>query len=429
MSDELSALREKLAAEVVAATQVRSGLVAEALRSVPRHLFLPDEPPESAYRDDAIVTKRDEAGMPISSSSQPAIMAIMLDQLGLSPGQRVLEIGAGTGYNAALMRHIVGPSGLVVTVDIDTDLVTGARSHLAAAGYQDVTVVQADGAHGWPEHAPYDRVIATVGVTDLAPAWLDQTGPDGLVLVPLDLGGAQASVLFERAEGRPGIWASRSVRPCGFMPMRGTLAGQEYRASPWPGVIIKLPGRRDVGPTLDLAGPLVEVATGVRVQREDVYLSLGIWLGMREPRWCLVTQTLPPDGSGHGEAGLDEADPGIRALAGVPVTSSGTRISLGLVDDSGFAVLVYAPEPEPDSGDRLTPELAARGFGLGGAELAEELAGQVRAWHAAGRRGIATRLHVHAHTGSTRDNAAESGTMVIERQHTSFVLADRPGMP
>ena len=75
---------------------------------MPRHLFLPHLPPQDAYLDDAIVTKRDAAGQPISSSSQPTIMAIMLYQLALAPGQRVLEIGAGTGYNAALMSHITG---------------------------------------------------------------------------------------------------------------------------------------------------------------------------------------------------------------------------------------------------------------------------------------------------------------------------------
>ena len=117
----LTGLRERLVAEVLQTSRIGDERIAAALRDVPRHLFLPHLPPQDAYLDDAIVTKRDAEGQPISSSSQPAIMAIMLDQLTLAPGQRVLEIGAGTGYNAALMRHLVGPSGTVVSVDIDAD--------------------------------------------------------------------------------------------------------------------------------------------------------------------------------------------------------------------------------------------------------------------------------------------------------------------
>lgn len=93
--------------------------VEAAFRAVPRHLFLPDLTLEEAYRDDAIPTKRLPDGEVVSSSSQPAIMAIMLEQLALEPGQRVLEIGAGTGYNAALIAFILGETGQVIAIDID----------------------------------------------------------------------------------------------------------------------------------------------------------------------------------------------------------------------------------------------------------------------------------------------------------------------
>ena len=109
MTDELEQLRERLATRVVADTRIGSERVAAALHAVPRHLFLPEQRPEVAYQNDAIVTKRDETGQPISSSSQPTIMAIMLDQLDLAPGQRVLEIGAGTGYNACLLYTSPSP--------------------------------------------------------------------------------------------------------------------------------------------------------------------------------------------------------------------------------------------------------------------------------------------------------------------------------
>ena len=163
------------------------------------------------------MTKRDAAGMPISSSSQPAIMAIMLDQLNLLPGHRVLEIGAGTGYNAALMSHIVGAEGQVTSVDIDPELAGRAREQLGGAGFGAVTVVCADGVDGCPERAPYDRVIATVGVADLAPAWLAQTACEARIVVPLDVRGTQLSVAFEQAArpGRGPAVRSRRAASCG----------------------------------------------------------------------------------------------------------------------------------------------------------------------------------------------------------------------
>ena len=300
----LAGLRERLVAEVLQTSGIRDERIAAALRDVPRHLFLPHLPPEDAYLDDAIVTKRDADGQPISSSSQPAIMAIMLDQLTLAPGQRVLEIGAGTGYNAALMRHIVGPAGTVVSVDIDADLVDRAREHLASAGYPDVTVVAADGAEGYPPGAPYDRVIATVGVSDLAPAWLDQAGPGARIVVPLDVRGSQLAVAFGRS-GSGGHWVSRSIAPCGFMRMRGSLAGPERTVVLQPGLSVMLPDGLTLADGHEVDGaalaafmdePPAEFGTGVRTSSVQVFWGLGLWLATRDRRSCGVTEERPAAG-------------------------------------------------------------------------------------------------------------------------------------
>ncbi|MGH3885395.1 MAG: methyltransferase domain-containing protein [Pseudonocardiaceae bacterium] len=101
------------------------------------------------------------------------------------PGHRVLEIGAGTGYNAALLAHLVGPAGKVTTVDIDSKVVRGARECLAAAGYRGVSVVCGDGEFGYSDHAPYDRIVVTAGAWDLPPAWVDQLAAGGRLVVPL----------------------------------------------------------------------------------------------------------------------------------------------------------------------------------------------------------------------------------------------------
>jgi protein-L-isoaspartate(D-aspartate) O-methyltransferase len=106
----VSTLHQALVDRLKCAGYIHTPAVEAAFRAVPRHLFLPAVAPDTVYTDEAIPTKRLD-GKAVSSSSQPAIMAIMLEQLDLHPGHRVLEIGAGTGYNAALMAHIVGDSG------------------------------------------------------------------------------------------------------------------------------------------------------------------------------------------------------------------------------------------------------------------------------------------------------------------------------
>jgi protein-L-isoaspartate(D-aspartate) O-methyltransferase len=445
VSDELARMREQLATRVVASHRIGSERVAAALHAVPRHLFLPGQRPEEAYRDDAIVTKRDEAGLPISSSSQPAIMAIMLDQLDLAPGQRVLEIGAGTGYNAALISHVVGPSGQVTSIDIDPELVATAREHLACAGFGDVTVAWADGAGGYPERAAYDRVIATVGVSDLAPAWLEQAVPQARIVVPLDVRGTQLSVAFERADPAVpgGPWTSRSLAPCGFMRMRGSLAGPERVVMLAPGLFLVLPDGMPPGepgldgpgidvplidvPVIDspvvdgralaalLAGPSVPHPTGVRAGSAQVFWGLGLWLAAHEPRSCRLNEERP-----SGQRGTSGG-----WLAGAPLRGPGWHSTLGILDASGLAILTSATEP--DRSGLLT--LGAAGFGPAAAQLAADLAGCVQAWSKMGRRGIAG-LHIDAYPRSPAAHAPCSAdephppgdALIMERPGTRFAV-------
>lgn len=139
-----AAARAKLADQLLASGRADAAVEA-AFRGVPRHTFLPEMDPVEAYQDRAVVIKSDSEGLPVSASTQPTMMAVMLSQLGLAAGHRVLEIGTGTGYNAALIARIVGDQKSVVTIDVVPDLIGQARVNLTAAGYGRVTVVCGDG--------------------------------------------------------------------------------------------------------------------------------------------------------------------------------------------------------------------------------------------------------------------------------------------
>lgn len=389
LGGELNGLREQLLTHVREQGGATDALVADALRTVPRHIFLPDIPPDAAYHDEAIVTKRDQQGQPTSSSSQPTIMAIMLDQLGVARGHRVLEIGAGTGFNAALISHIVGAHGRVFSIDLDQDVVDRAEENLSAAGCRGITVLTADGALGHPEKAPYDRIIATVGVWDLAPAWLEQLAPDGRIVVPLDLRGVQRSVCFERDGDH---WTSRSARPCGFMRMRGSLAGPErtYLLDPDTQLTLGLPETRELDAeavTEALDSPETDVRTGIAPGQLELLDGFGLWLAIREPRWF----------------SLSEVEPGTR-LRDAPLRATDTVATAGILDDYGLAIIRTGEDGE----------LVAAGAETCAGELAEHIA----AWDEAGRPGSAG-LRIDAYPSGT----PVEGEYVLDKRSVRLVLS------
>ncbi|MFI8187432.1 methyltransferase domain-containing protein [Streptomyces sp. NPDC085946] len=209
----------------------------EVFAAVPRHLFVPyyyvgavggyerrwgDSPDpgarerwlRGAYEDTPLATRLRDGAL-LSSSSQPSLMATMLAELGVEDGHHVLEIGAGTGYNAALLAHRLGDDDLVTTVDLDPEITESARRHLAAAGYHPV-VVTGDGARGVPERAPFDRIIATCALSSVPRAWLAQCRPGGRILTPLATGLVVLTVRDAgHAEGR------FLDTPAYFVPLRG----------------------------------------------------------------------------------------------------------------------------------------------------------------------------------------------------------------
>jgi protein-L-isoaspartate(D-aspartate) O-methyltransferase len=428
----------------------RAGAAVEAaFRDVPRHLFLPEMAAARAYQDEAFAIKFGTDGLPLSSSSQPAIMAIMLEQLGLAPGQRVLEIGAGTGYNAALIAHIVGDQESIVTVDIDPEIVGRARAGLAAAGYGGVRVVCGDGGLGVAEHAPYDRIIITVGAWDIAPQWLAQLAPGGRIVLPLSIRGIQLSVALEQAGDH---WASRSACRCGFIRMAGTLAGPEtfVPLGPQPGLC----AHADDAQALDgdalfqaLSGDATSTATELRAAGMGELGDLDFWLTVTEPSLARLTlvgmagrrasmASLMPLG-GLARAGGGGGQIGVAAL--VPARGQRRPALSGL---SGPASVPRKPAWLHERPASLG--LVFRGFGPGGAELARYLARRALVWHGLGRPGAAD-IRISAYPSATGFEAAESeaadseaaesgvpapapapaaapGTVVLRRRYTRLVL-------
>ena len=359
-------MRDRLVDRLTRAGRIPDERVATALRAVPRHVFLPDLDPELAYRDEAHVTARTVDGRPLSSSSQPAIMAVMLGQLALERAQRVLEIGAGTGFNAALIAHLVGDEGSVTSVEIDPDIAERARSQLSAIGLSRVTVVCGDGAFGSPERAPFDRIIVTAATGELAPAWEQQLAEPGRLVVPLRLRTVQRSIAFERAGGH---LASVSVRDCGFMPLRGVLAEPDRVQSLGHDARLLLelgePRRVDRDALYSaLTGPGQHVPTGIRATIADVVGGLSLWLALREPGIARL-----------GTLGAPE----LRGLMPPLIAVHGQMWTGALVGERALAVLVRSPT----AGDGF--DICVRGFGPGGRELAERLATHVRDWHMQGR--------------------------------------------
>ncbi len=417
INDDAFKLRNQLVDGLKSEGMIQSPGVEAAFREVPRHLFVPGVPITEAYTDQSIPTKFQD-GKPVSSSSQPAIMAIMLEQLGLEAGQRVLEIGAGTGYNAALMAHMVGEHGEVITIDLDEDIVEAARAHLSAAGYKQVRVICLDGGYGYPQSAPYDRIILTVGATDITPAWSEQLKPDGRLVLPLAIQGhSQKSVAFE-ATGEH--LQSLSVQDCGFMGLRGAFADQTLQAvpvGPLPNLFLEahkthLPDPEKI--YIWLTGEeRIDRNTGVEVNIHEVFGSLPLWLALHEPGLIILSVT--------GETVDQNVVPPLIGFGGRIKTMS----TLLLSGEGGMAALMRPleqPDALQDPNDWKTARtyaLVVRQFGPGEGP-AQCLIQHVLDWQAAGRPSSKS-LRIRAYPIQA-DYHPQAGEYVVEKTWTTLVL-------
>ena len=364
---QAAAFRAALADRLVAEGAVTMPEVAAAVRAVPRHLFTPGLPLARAYANQVVFVKRDAYGVPTSSVSAPDIQAIMLEQAGIRPGMRLLEIGSG-GYNAALMAELAGPDGEVTTVDIDPAVTERARRCLDAAGYADVRVVTADAEDGVPDGAPYDRIVVTVEAWDLPPAWIRQLTPRGRIVVPLLLHGMTRSVAFDREGDR---LVSRSTRLCGFVKMQGIGSHADEGLLLNDGDLTldaddlaNIPDAAAIEALLH-STPRAEHWSGVRVWRWEPWDTLPLWLATAFPGYCQLTVHVPGAPAAPGPPGAPGTEPLEPALAtATPAVATPT----------GFAHLTARGSPD----GRI--ELGAHAFGPGAEPLAAALAEATAAW-------------------------------------------------
>ncbi|MCW1099110.1 methyltransferase, FxLD system [Streptomyces sp. RS2] len=355
-------LREALAQRLVDSGHLHSKAAIDAFRTTDRHAFLPGVDLESAYKEDAVSIKHDEHGEMISCISAPSIVATQLEQLGAQPGHKVLEAGAATGYNAALLGKIVSPGGQVWTLDVDQDLVAGASRHLAEAGVDNATAVMADGAAGLPEHAPFDRIIFTVGAGDVPVKILDQLAPGGRLVLPMRIRGSiSRSFAFER-DGE--TWKTVSCEMATFIPLRKGVCDDVYTLVPMAGegnVRLETFSEQDVDRDAlrtVLDQQQTKIYTGVKFRQGSAWEWLYLYLA------CVLP---------NGLSRLPGQRPGF-----TPHFGWGSMAAL----DAGSLAYLTIREGEDDKGRYW--EVGVIGHGEGGADLAERVVSEIRAWDATG---------------------------------------------
>ncbi len=208
-ADPFAAERQIMVREQIASRGIKNPDVLRAMLRVPRHLFMPEAARALAYRDHPVPIGHGQ------TISQPYIVGLMTELLSPQKSHRVLEIGTGSGYQAAILAVLVKH---VYTIEVIRTLAESARATLAAQGYQNVTVRHGDGYQGWPEEAPFDRIIVTAAPPEIPHTLIRQLRPGGILVAPVGARPFEQELLvIEKSAG--GEIRRRSIIPVMFVPM------------------------------------------------------------------------------------------------------------------------------------------------------------------------------------------------------------------
>ncbi|MGI5185415.1 methyltransferase, FxLD system [Dactylosporangium sp. CA-152071] len=393
-------LRQRLVAQLTADGAITTDAVARAMLAVPRERFTP---PGTDLTDvygayNAVITKRQPDGRAMSSVSAAWLQARMLEQARIGPGSRVLEIGSG-GCNAALIAELVGPTGHVVSLDIDADVVAAAQSALTTAGYPHVQVVHSDGEHGYAADGPYDVVLVTVETSDVPPAWTDQLAAGGRLVAPVRMRAHTRSLTLER-DGD--LLAATGPFQCGFVPMQGN-GRDPIRRIPLRGEDAVL-GLDDPTTQIDadalraaLDGPRTDAWSPVMLPMDASFDSLHLWLASQPRPYGIFTVDR------QRTAGL--LDPQDRFFCPTLLTS-----------DS----LAYLAIRRHDEGDLW--QCGAHGFGPDAVALTQDLVDLTADWAQHHRTGTGPAITVHPALVALPSTDPDHLRLVVQRRHTRIAL-------
>ena len=215
---EFADLRERMVRRQIEARGIRDPTILDAFRSVPREAFVSEEQRQWAYEDHPLPI---EAGQTIS---QPYIVALMIAAAGAGSGQRVLEIGSGSGYAAAVLGRIAGK---VIGIERQHDLVEVARERLKRLDYSNVRIIEGDGTRGCPEEAPFDAILVAASGSHVPRALLDQLAPGGRLVMPVG-GPGSVQKLIKVTKVKDGHFEQTDLGEVRFVPLIGEQGWREH---------------------------------------------------------------------------------------------------------------------------------------------------------------------------------------------------------